>query len=460
MAAPSAKLRRERWLLALTAIAILATRLPWIGAGYGSDPDGYRVVAVARAIARGGDYQVSRLPGFPVYESLSALTARADPWLSNAVTALLSVAACVLFAQILRYFSIRAPLLIASGFAMTPVIYLNSCCTMDYVPALALMLAATYALLCGRVLLAGLCLGLATGCRITSGLLGIALCLWLWLELPMRRALRQCLILGASSLTVAALCFVPVYRHYGRQFFTFYDNAAYPGWDVVYARALPNVWGSVGLLAFALLLLISPFYARVLRAAWRQRRTRHALLFAALAIALYTLLFLRLPDESGYLVPAIPFVWLGVALTVPPWLSRSLALASLLAGIVTIDRHGIGFDGPLVEDHAVRESQQRATREIIDAVARLPGQAIVVSGWILPRITLALGGDREGPHRFVYLLESEDEYQRYRLEGYALYFVPGVEFYESQAHQLELEALGAQPLAVARERQRPASTGE
>ena len=145
VAAPSAKLPRERWLLALTAIAILATRLPWIGAGYGSDPDGYRVVAVARAIARGGDYQVSRLPGFPVYESLSALTARADPWLSNAVTALLSVAACVLFAQILRYFSIRAPLLIAAGFAMTPVIYLNSCCTMDYVPALALMLAATYA---------------------------------------------------------------------------------------------------------------------------------------------------------------------------------------------------------------------------------------------------------------------------------------------------------------------------
>jgi hypothetical protein len=460
VAAPSVEPRREQRLLALATLAILATRLPWIGAGYGSDPDGYRVVAAARAIAQTGDYHASRLPGYPVYETLGVLTAHSAPWVSNAVTALFSAAAFVLFALILRYFKVRAAILLAAGFAMTPVIYLNSCCTMDYVPALALMLAATYALLRNHWAVAGLCLGLATGCRITSGLLGIAMCLWLWLELPPKRALRQCLLLGSSSLAVAGLCFVPAYRHYGKDFFSFYDNAWYPPWDVVVARALPNVWGSLGVLALALLLLMAPFYARELRVRWRDARTRHALMFAGLAIALYALAFLRLPDESGYLAPAIPFVLLAIALAAPKRVSSALAVALLLAGFVTIDRAGVGLNGPVVEDHAVRESQQQATRAVIDAVAELPGRAIVVSGWVLPRIMLALGSDREGPHQFIYLVEDLGDYQHYRAEGHSLYFLPGVDLYESQAHDLELAELGAQPLAVPRERQRPASTGE
>lgn len=436
-------------MLALAALAILATRLPWIGAGYGSDPDGYRVVAAARAIAQTGDYQASRLPGFPVYEYLSVLSAQGAPWLSNAVTALFSAAAFVLFVLILRFFKVRGALLIACAFAMTPVIYLNSCCTMDYVPALALMLAATYALLRQHLLLAGLFLGLATGCRITAGALGIAMCLWLWLEHPPRRAVRACLILGASSLLVAALCFLPVYRRYGSGFFTFYDNAYYPPWNVVFARAFPNVWGSLGALALAAVLLAAPFYRRGLRARWREPRSRHGLMFAGLAVGLYLVAYLRLPDESGYLVPVVPFVLLGVALAAPGALCGALALVLLCCGF-----------GPVWEDHAVRESQQKATHEVIDAVARLPGQAVVVSGWVLPRIMLALGSDREGPHQFIYLVENQGDYQHYRAQGRSLYFLPGVELYESQAHDLELAELGALPLAVLPERQRPASTGE
>jgi Glycosyltransferase family 87 len=447
--APSVDPRRERWLLALATLAILATRLPWIAAGYGSDPDGYRVVAAARAIAQSGQYRASRLPGYPVYEYLTVLSANGPPWLSNAVTALFSAAAFVLFVLILRYFKIGAAVLIAAGFAMTPVIYLNSCSTMDYVPALALMLAATYALLRHRPVLAGLCLGLATGCRITSGVLGLALCLWLWLEHPPRTAVRQCLVLGVTSLLVAGLCFVPVYRHYGGDFFAFYDNAWYPPWDVVYARALPNAWGHLGLWALVALVLAAPLHARALRARWRDAQVRHALAFAGLAVLLYVLGFLRLPDETGYLAPAVPFVLLVIALLAPVRVSAALSLVLLCSGL-----------GPMAEDHAVRESQLQATGAIIAAVAKLPGQAVVVSGWILPRIELALGGDREGAHQFVYLVENLGDYQHYQAQGKSLYFVPGVDLYESQAHELELAQLGAQPLAVARERQRPASTGE
>jgi uncharacterized membrane protein len=232
---------------------VLLTRLPWIGSGYGSDPDGYRVVIAARQIASGGEYQASRLPGYPVYEYLTALDATAAPWVSNALTATLSTVAFVLFALIARELGVRRYLLIALAFALTPVIYISSTCTMDYVPALAGQLAAMYAALRRRPVLAGVLLGLAVGCRITAGALALPLCLWMLLSQPRPSALRQCLAFGSTLLGTCVLCFLPVWRRYGADFFTFYDNGSYPPLDVVYARALPLVWGPLGLAALLLL---------------------------------------------------------------------------------------------------------------------------------------------------------------------------------------------------------------
>jgi hypothetical protein len=45
-------------------------------------------------------------------------------------------------------------------------------------------------------------------------------------------------------------------------------------------------------------------------------------------------------------------------------------------------------------------------------------------------------------------------------QGRQLYYLPGVDLYESQAHDLDLSELGARQLAVAHERQRTESTGE
>jgi hypothetical protein len=446
--------------LVLAAFAVLLTRLPWIGCGYGSDPDGYRVVIAARQIASGGEYQASRLPGYPVYEYLTALSATAAPWVSNAVTALISTVAFVLFALIARELGVRRYLLIALGFALTPVIYVSSACTMDYIPALTGQLASMYAVLRRRPLLAGVLLGLAVGCRITAGALALPLCLWMLLTQPRTAALRQCLAFGSTLLGACVLCFLPVWRRYGADFFAFYDNGSYPPLDVVYARALPLVWGPLGLAALLALLCAVPLYYRYARSRLEQPRTRHALALALLAIALYLIAYLRLPDEAGYLVPAVPFVLLVIALLAPPWAAGAVAVALMVSPWVGFDRGVPTLDGAIVEDHLVRESQQRQTRAIIDAVARLPGRATVVCGWVLPRITLALGGDVQGPHQFIYLVENLPDYQHYLDEGWQLYFLPGVDLYESQAHQLELAELGAHQLEVPRERQRPESTGE
>ena len=57
-------------------------------------------------------------------------------------------------------------------------------------------------------------------------------------------------------------------------------------------------------------------------------------------------------------------------------------------------------------------------------------------------------------------MENIDDYRQYVDDGWQLYFLPGVDLYESQAHELELAELGARQLEVPPERQRPASTGE
>ena len=435
--------------MTLAAVGVLLSRLPWIAAGYGSDPDSYRVVGTARVIARAGIYEASRLPGYPAYEYLTALTVAGPPWVSNLVTALLSTGAFILFALILVQLRIRRYLLLALGFALVPVIYLNSCNTIDYVPALTAMLAASYATLRGRPVLAGVSLGLAIGCRITSGALVLPLGLWVLLSLPRPAAVRFMVVSGFSALLTGALCFMPVLRVYGLGFFTFYDNDSLPPWDVVFTRAVPLVWGPLGAAALAAAIAALLCRPRQVRAALRDPLARNALGVCLLAIALYVSAFLRLPDEAGYLVPVVPWVLIAVAMLLPSPLVTALAIALMLSPW-----------SELIEDHRVRESQQQQTQAIIKAVQALPGTAVIVSGWVLPRLTLALDGDRIGAHRFVYLIDDQGDYAHYLAEGRQIYYLPGVDLYESQAHQLELAEMGAHPLAVPRERQRPASTGE
>jgi hypothetical protein len=229
---------------------------------------------------------------------------------------------------------------------------------------------------------------------------------------------------------------------------------------VVFARALPLVWGALGLLALIILLCAAPLYYRFTRSALANARTRHGLVLALVAVALYLVAFLRLPDEAAYLLPAVPFVLLAIALLTPPAAVLALAAALLLSSWIGWQHARPTLEGLIVEDHLVRESQQRSTRAIIDAVARLPGNATIVCGWVLPRLTLALDGDRDGPHQFIYLVENLGDYQHYVQQGRQLYYLPGVDLYESQAHDLELSELGARELAVTHERQRAESTGE
>jgi hypothetical protein len=92
-------------------------------------------------------------------------------------------------------------------------------------------------------MLAGLLLGLAAGCRITAGALALPLCLWLLLTPAPRSALRQCLAFAIALLAAGGLCFLAVWRRYGADFFSVFDNGGSLPLDVIATRALSLVWG-------------------------------------------------------------------------------------------------------------------------------------------------------------------------------------------------------------------------
>src|SRR5437867_12046343 len=145
-------------------LLVIVSRLPLLGLGYGSDMDGWRLAATARAIRSTRAYSVSRFPGFPVHEIVSALLWAGGPYALNGATAAMSVAACVVFREILRKTGCGHSLLGGLALGFVPAVFIYSTCPMDYVWALSLALGSFHCLLVGRWIVAGILLGLAAGC--------------------------------------------------------------------------------------------------------------------------------------------------------------------------------------------------------------------------------------------------------------------------------------------------------
>ena len=267
---------RMRTLLTLLGIPVLVfvTRLPFLSAGYGMDPDAWRVATIAHYLAHSGVYVASRLPGYPVQEFVSSLLSRGGPLALNPATAFCSALAVFFFILILRTLGCRDALLAGFALACLPVVYISSTISMDYIWALAFLLGATYMTLGRRPWLAGIFLGAGDrvshhlhavplaaipGHRLpggpaggskprgrrtplpevdeakpaaTAGAEAIKPAVMLSEDMsseeeaeededeePMDPALRMCIMFTLVTLAVGAFCFLPVLLNYGLGFF-------------------------------------------------------------------------------------------------------------------------------------------------------------------------------------------------------------------------------------------------
>jgi len=246
----------DKPILAL-GIITLASRLPFLGAGFGNDPDAWRVANNAKAMVASGIYTWSRPPGLPVHEILSALLYGGGPWMLNGVTALFSVVAVVFFALSMRLMNIRNYLLAGLMLAFVPIIYISSTVLMDYMWALGFIMLSLYMLLKKRVLWAGLFLGLAIGCRLTSGAMVLPFVIVLHRNFQDETQRKLFNHLGRflfATVITALIVFAPVLIKYGSGFFAFYDAASPPLKTALY-KASFEVWGIFG--TYLLLVIIA-----------------------------------------------------------------------------------------------------------------------------------------------------------------------------------------------------------
>lgn len=437
----------RRWSPYAAAAAVACSRLPFLGPGYGIDPDAYRVISAARSI-RSGVYVASRLPGYPAHECITALLLPGGPRLINGATALMSAVATLALVQIGLHMrmSTWASCMLGLAFGFTPVVYRNSVCSIDYVWAIALVLLAVERTLRSRAITAGILLGLAIGMRITSGAMLLPLLLLLR-SVSRERFWRAATELVASALSVGALCFAPVFATYGPSFFDYYSI----GKPATVARLVElgttEVWGSMGLLAWLLIFAALAFHHGRVSSSLRDASTRLRLGALLLACALPIAAFLALPHEAGYLIPLVPFALLAAASSLPGYPITVAAVLLLASSFTSLEDGRLSWPGPLHFERDARREQVSAARGVIAAAAALPGKALIIAGLRFPVIEAKLKGARAGEHLFVYLIESPSELERYTADGYAIYYTDrSVERRQRERCGIALTEIGAQRL--------------
>lgn len=416
-------------MLWAAAALVLLSRLPFLSAGYGVDPDAWRVVHAARHIAHTGSYEASRLPGYPVPELAYSVVAHGGPVAFNAITAVFSVAAFALLAAIARRHGVRRWLLVALAFAFTPVVYVQSTTSMDYLWALAFVLGAYLAALQGRPIVAGALLGLAAGCRITSGAMLVPIAVMLWPGGGWRAIVRA----GFATAAVGLVAFAPVVWKYGSGFFAFYEDLGYPALEQVWSRGTVEVWGTTGVVAVAVGALLAVARGRL-------DATRRQLAAWISAIVLMALAFLRLPHEAAYLIPAVPFALLLASTALPDRALVAACAAIIVAPFASVGASGAG-PGEVLQDRTARIRSLQDAEAIIARAAEIRGPSVVIVGADLPKFQV-LAGDRAGRARFVYKAAGRD-LRRARAAGVSVYVLRGQRTHNRQLTGADVASVGA-----------------
>jgi hypothetical protein len=379
----------ERRMAILLAGLFLLARVPWLWTGYGAETDSYRVALSGLHLWKSGEYLPSRLPGYPVHDLLmSPLVRFGGSFATLSATALASLAGVFLFARIARELDQAHRGLLVIGFAFTPFLIVKSVETKDYLWALSFLLAAYLAAIRRRPVLAGVMLGIAIGCRITSSLFLLPLLL-LFID---RRAWKETGLFAIAAALTAFLAFLPVTFAYRAGFFTYADSRLSP--DIVLRSIGQYSIGALG--AVAVLVAVACSWRDVRRLPQMALRDVHVRIWLA-AAALYILAFTRLPIDIAYLIPIYPFGFLLLGRVLS---RRSLALvivAILASGLVDLDLSALHNFSPTTVARTVRPCRScaelphdRHTRRLYTSYAtelahvEVPRHSIVLTGGVFP----------------------------------------------------------------------------
>jgi hypothetical protein len=426
----------DRKALTLLLIVVFLSRIPFLGAGYGLHWDAWGNAKVARQIAETGHYTMARVPGAPVYELTIACLSWGGPWMLNGLSALGAVSCVGIFALLLRKYGCRDWLLAAAALGFSSVMYVSSVTAKDFTVACALVLLSALFVGKNRPVVAGIALGLAIGCRVTSGAMVLPLALVLFHTAPREQRVRQLVWLTMTSASVALFVFIPAFARYGFSFLTFFEPIYYPRWDVVAYRGTVEVWSALGCIGVAIAAL-GALALRRERTSIGHLPTKDVLAWSA-AILIYAALYAAFPDQAAYFLPAVPFTILVFARFSPRWMFQTFC-AMTIAGAFVSWENGAPAAGAVIHDRSERLQTMANVRNFYAYARTIPGRNVFVIGGFYHGIVLIAPESQTG--HFVYLLTAK-ELADYIRDGFAIYYLPAIRQFEYDVHGIDLKKHG------------------
>lgn len=323
--------REQRTAVAVGAAVLVLGYLPLTFLGPGTDLDVGGVWRSGRAILD-GDYQVSRLPGAPVFEALAgALHAVGGPTLVNLGSLAMAVATVTALVALLRAEGVPHAAWAGVAVLVHPVVWIAGTSMVDFLWATGLLLSG--AVLRRRTpVVAGVLWALAVGCRASTLLLVGALVVADLVDADggaRRAALRSAVV----AVVLTMVIYVPPFLEHGTGLI---DSG------VASSSALVQLgrFGVKNLFFFGpvVVVLVAALLPRLLRAGRERWRTSWLVRAGLLVVVVSEVLFLRFPWKLAHLIPVLLglLLLLGGARLLSPRILAVLIAAHLLLGIVNV----------------------------------------------------------------------------------------------------------------------------
>lgn len=420
-------------------LANLIARLPFLAIGYGREEDAWGHALTAKNTFETGIYEVSRLPGHPLYELLLAFLwpINHSYFLFNLFSAFVSAMGVIYFYKALLKINAKIALPLALTFGFIPVFFITGTYTIDYNFALLFLMISFYQLMSKKIILAGILLGIAVGFRISSAAFLIP---WI-LMYPGTKTLRSTIQLSVSAVLVSILCFLPPFITYGIEFLDFH-KPPYASWAKIAFKLSFGIWG-LFLFGYLVMSISYQFFKK----AKYQKPTSNFTLALVFIIISQLAIFFRLPFKSEFLIPALPFIliFLGVYLNkrqlkILPYVT---VLSCFLFGFdylntqrgsppsaasVQFEAGGktIYFDiaqGPAVIDLRKRAAKLNFISQVKQWMNIQEEPVLIIAGWYWPQLELRKD---ENPLVKLDYYCTEEEILEAQKENRAIYYLPEI----------------------------------
>lgn len=450
-------------------LVVFLSRVPFLSAGYGVEEDSWGIVLAVFHTKLTGIYEPSRFPGHPVQELVYLALWNAGPIVYNGLCALFSAIATLFFALILQHLNFKYVFLAALAFAFTPVFYISSTYTIDFVWSEAFVLISLYCLFKNKLLLTGIFLGLAIGCRITCGAMLIPFMIILW-QNNYKKNIVSLLKIIIPMCAMVLIAFIPLFFQFGTNFFMYYDQFPYPPITKVLYKMTFGVFGIVGLVGIAIALTSIVLNKHMTKGLLFENKIDRKIIIACFTIIiLYVISYLRLPQKSGYMISIIPFMILlfGYYLNEQNFkmLCYTLIAASFICGFNLTDKirgaeysklaatfqvsgQEVFFDplsGPVFLDYSKREQKIRYTNEVINKVKEIDFKTVIISGWWYNEIMVTTFGQIQNDNVIFASYIDEDRIKKYINEGYEITYLPEQNIYNDQMFKMNFTNIVAKP---------------